>query len=202
MAALSAQGVVLAFAAGVSLFLSRALPAAGMLGLGLGAAEALQPGGLCGMAAARLQKAAAAAAGLASGLFTAVLGVKHVAAAAADSVAAKGFRFLIGGSVPIVGSAVGEALGSVVAGLSVLRAGIGILGVLAIALIHLFPLCELIRWRLALSLLEVFSAGFGNRRVAGFLKTLGGTFGFFAATLCFNAAVYVIALSLLVSVGR
>ena len=50
--------------------------------------------------------------------------------------------------------------------------------------------------------MEVFSSGFGGARLAGFLKALGGMFGLFAAVLCFNAAVYVIALASLASAGK
>ena len=199
-AALSAQGVLLVFAETVSAFFAEALPFAAVLCVGLGAAEAVRPGGLCGRAAKRLQTLAVSAAGLAAGVFTAALGAKRVIAGAVDSAAGKGLKFLIGGGIPVVGSALSDALGAVLGSLAVLRAGLGVLGVLALAAIHLFPLCALVQWRIGLALLDVFAGGFGNRRVSGFLQALSAMASMLTAVLCFHAAVYIVSLGLLMTV--
>ncbi|MBQ7688360.1 MAG: hypothetical protein IJT27_03985 [Clostridia bacterium] len=197
--ALSFQSVMLAFSSGVSAVFSSVLPAAAGVSISLAAAQTVNPDGGCGRAAALLNKLITGAAGMAAGIFVAVLSVKNVVAGAADTVAARGLRFFVGSAVPVVGSAIGEALNSVIAGLGLVKTGVGMLGVLSVALINLFPLCALVQWRLASALLSECAALFQNARTAEFLKALGGLFSVLSAALCFHCVVFIIGLAVVCS---
>ncbi len=73
--------------------------------------------------------------GLIATVFGAVIGLQSLLAGAADSVALKAGKFLIGSSVPVIGGAVSDAIGTVYAGLKVVKGTAGAAGICAIVVL-------------------------------------------------------------------
>ncbi len=65
-------------------------------------------------------------------VFTGILGMQSIISGAADSVAIKTGKFLVGSGVPIIGSVVQDALSAVLGGISSLKATAGITAVIAV----------------------------------------------------------------------
>lgn len=185
--------LVFAYAQGIGAFFASLTPAAAALGFAFSAAGALQPQGSADAFAALLQKGIRFVMGAAAGAFAAVLSVRSVLAEAGDTVTLRGLRFLVGGTVPVVGSAIGDALNSLTAGLSLAKSGVGLLAILAVAALNLPALCAVAGWALSLRLLGMIAGLCGNERVGGFIGGCVGVCGTVAAALCFNAFVYIIA---------
>ena len=80
-------------------------------------------------------------------LFSALLSVRSFVASAADSLGAKTLKLLSSGMIPIVGSAVSDAYSTVQGSISLLRSGIGAIGILAILWLMLPPLLSLLCYR-------------------------------------------------------
>lgn len=198
--AASFNTVVFAFAQTVSAAFVNILPAVSAVGTALGAASAAAPlghyGGLCKIIA----KAVNTAAAFVSGIFVAVLSVRGVIAGAADTVTIKGLRFLIGSSVPVVGSAVGDALNSVSAGLGLVKNSLFSLGIAAVALISLPPLLRLAVWSLLLNIISGFAGILSLGRITELISAVKSVISVLAAVTFFNAFVYIISCAILITI--
>ena len=82
-------------------------------------------------------------------MFSALLSIRSFVATAADSLAAKSVRLITSGAVPIVGSAVADAFGTVQGSILLLRNGIGAVGILVILWLVVPPLISLLLYRAA-----------------------------------------------------
>ena len=198
--AVSWGGAVLAFAETVGAFFSKFVPAAGALGAAVCAAANLNAETDFSGAAKLAAKAVTSAMGFAAGIFTAVLAVKDVIAGAADTVGIKGLKFVVGQSVPVVGSAVADALNSVAAGLTLLRNTAGAFAVLALFLIDLVPVLRLILWKLAFRLIAAAAGVLGAKRAAELTEGLNSLLSVILAAVCFNSVVFIIAVALVINV--
>ena len=200
--AASFNTVVFAFAQTVSVSFSNVLPAVSVIGTSLGAASAIAPfdryGGLCKL----LSKAVNTAAAFVSGIFVAVLSVRGVIAGAADTVTVKGLRFLIGNAVPVVGSAVGDALNSVTAGLGLLKNSLLVLGAAAVALISLPPLLKLAVWSFMLYFISVIAEMLSLPRITELISAVKSVVSVLTAVTVFNAFVYIISCAILMTIKK
>lgn len=198
--AASFQTVVFAFAETVSVAFCNILPAAAAAGTSLGAASAVAPfakfNGICKV----ISKLVNTAAAFVSGIFVAVLSVRGVIAGAADTVTIKGLRFLIGSSVPLVGSAIGDALNSVAAGLGLIKNSVLVLGAAAVALINLPSLLKLAAWSFLSYFISLFAEMLSQPRIAGLLASMKSVVSVLAAVTCFNSFVYIISCAILITV--
>lgn len=75
--------------------------------------------------------------GLTATLFGAYLSFQSVLANAADSLAMKAGKFVLSGGIPIVGGAVSDAIGTVYAGLKLVKSAAGTVGIIGLLLIFL-----------------------------------------------------------------
>ena len=98
-------------------------------------------------------------------VLTGVLGVSGILTASSDSVASRTARFVLSGSVPVVGSTVSDAYLALRSGLCMLRNSVGAFGIIAVAYLFAPLLIRTALWRLV--------AGAG-RAVCDALE-LGGT---------------------------
>ncbi len=96
-------------------------------------------------------------------LFTALLSVRSFVATAADGLSAKTLKLISTGLIPVVGTAVSDAYGTLQGSLHLLRSGIGVVGILAILWLMLPPLLTILLYRMAFSVAalpaEIFGAG-------------------------------------------
>lgn len=137
--------------------------------------------------------------GLVSGIFSAVLGIRGAVSGAADGVAAKGVKFLLGG-VPVVGGALGEALSTLNGSLALVKNSVAVLGLLAVVLICLPGVCQLLVWKGMLYVINAAAQMLSFKKAPAFISVLQSVFSVLLAVICFNAFVYVIALAVAVNV--
>lgn len=95
-------------------------------------------------------------------LFTGFVSMKCTLGGKADGVATKTARFLISGTVPVVGGAVSDAYATVKSSFDVIQGTVGTVGVIAIIIIMLPPVLELLIFRCIMwtgtAVAELFSA--------------------------------------------
>jgi stage III sporulation protein AE len=137
-----------------------------------------------------------------AGIFVAVLSVRGVIAGAADSVTIRGFRFLIGNTVPVVGSAIGEALNSVVAGIGLIKSTAGMLGIIGIVVINLPVLTNIILWKGALFVMGTASDITGNGEIKDFTENLSAVISLLTGALCFVSLVFILSIAIILTVSR
>ena len=198
VSAAAVNAVVLAFGEGVSVLFADFVSPLTAVGAALGCACVLSPVSGIEKFAAMINKTAVWIVGFTAGIFVAVLGGRGILAGAADSVTAKGIKFAISGGVPVVGSAISDALGSLNAGLGVVKNGASVLGVLAVVFINLPPLCGLLVWKLMLFLISFTAQALGVKKIPEFLSAFASVFNVLFAVMVFHMFVFVISLATIV----
>ncbi|MCH5198797.1 MAG: hypothetical protein J1E34_07820 [Oscillospiraceae bacterium] len=200
LSALSVNTSVFAFAEGISVLFSDIIVPLTVVGAALGAAAAISPVSGIEKFSALVNRLITAVMGFVSGIFAAVLSIRGVIAGAQDTMTLRGLRFMINGSVPVVGSAIGDALGSLSAGLGLIKNSAAILGVLAVAFINLPSLCSLIIWKLMMYLLSLAAEMFEIKKISGFISVFTSIFNVIIAVMLFNAFLFIISLAIIITV--
>ncbi len=131
-------------------------------------------------------------------IYITVLSYQTSLAAAADTVAARGVKFVLSSSVPIIGGALGDAVRTTAAGLGVIKSGSGALGI-AVMLLLAAPV--MIRLALSSAVYSVlsFAASFlGCDREDDLFTELGGAVGFALATVSIITVVFIISAAIFI----
>ena len=110
-------------------------------------------------------------------VFTAYLGFAGVLTTAADAAAVRAARAALSTALPIVGRALSEVSSSLVAGAELLRASVGVFGMLAVLATAALPALRLGLRYLALQLAAAAVSAFPLGRLAGLIDALGSVYG-------------------------
>lgn len=134
-------------------------------------------------------------------LFSGVLSLNTASAGAADSLALRTGKFVIGSSVPVIGSFVSESYTAVRASLGILRTGIGIYGVFAVLLLLLPVFAEVLLYRLILSIASITSDLFGLKDLSDVFSAVGDTASVMLSLIITLFLMFVMSLSIVVTFG-
>ncbi|WP_195983476.1 stage III sporulation protein AE [Clostridium sp. D33t1_170424_F3] len=110
--------------------------------------------------------------GLCMTVFTGLLTVHSIVASSLDGTAAKAAKFVVSSFVPVVGSALGEALQTVTGCVKMLKSGIGAFGLLAGAFIFLPVILQCILWMATLAACEGIGDIFELKEITSLLKAV------------------------------
>ncbi len=135
-------------------------------------------------------------------VFIGILGIQTAVNSAADTVAMKAGKFLIGTVVPIGGAAISEAAGTISASLGLLRSSIGIYAVVVLVAMFLPIILELFLWRAALLLCAALAASLSLGRTARLLRSVDTMLSLLIGSVLLIAALFIISLSVVVSAGK
>lgn len=130
-----------------------------------------------------------------SACFVSILSIKTAVASKADAIGLRSIRFAINSVVPVIGSAISEGLLSIQTYSSLIKSSIGIVGIIAVALVFLPAIIEVVFWRIALSACELVSAVFGDNSVSQTLKS------FKEAMLLINVVLILSMVTTIISIG-
>ncbi len=134
-------------------------------------------------------------------VYIGILGIQTTVNAAADNLAVKTGKFMIGSFVPVVGAPISEALTTVQSCVSLLKSSVGIYGVVVLALILLPTILELALWRISLLLSAVASSMFECDKVAAILRSADAAVSFLMGILLLNSVAFIISLTILTTAG-
>ena len=136
-----------------------------------------------------------------STIFVALLSLQSILAQSADTLALKTGKLLIGSSVPVVGRAVSDAMGSVIAGLQMLKGSLGfaVIAVLGAAFLPLILQC--VAQHLVFSLIEMIAAATNNGKSAKLLHGLAQCMSLYLSMAFFFCLVVVSATMLMMLLG-
>ncbi len=139
--------------------------------------------------------------GLVATIFGAVIGLQSLLAGAADSVALKTGKFLIGSGVPVIGSAVSDAIGTVYAGLKVVKGTAGAAGIVAIVALFAPILIRCFIYLLALNLASAAAVVTGNSRAGNVFRGFCECLELYISILVFFAVMTILSTALMISLG-
>lgn len=135
--------------------------------------------------------------GLALGLLGIFLTVQGITAAQYDGISLRAAKYLVSGSVPIVGGFLSGGLDLVLAGSALIKNAVGSFAVFLLFGTILRPVLLFAAFQLFLRLSAAVAEPVGGR-ISAFLSRLASDCGFFLAGLCCIAFLYFLTLILLV----
>ena len=135
--------------------------------------------------------------GLSLGLFGLFLTVQGIAASQYDGISLRTVKYVISGSVPVVGGFLSGSVDLVLAGSALIKNALGSFSVLLLAAVVLKPLLLLAATQLFLRISAAATEPVGGK-VPVLLSRLGGDLGYFTASLLCVAFLYFLTLLLLV----
>jgi len=139
--------------------------------------------------------------GLLMSVFTGFLGLQSVITKSADTLKIKTGKFFIGSFVPVVGGALSEALTTVTAGISMLKASSAIWGAVAVAVMLLPIVIELLLWKLTLSILSSVSEMFSLAAAKKMFSVLAVSIGFLLGLIILIGVMLILSIVVISSGG-
>lgn len=127
--------------------------------------------------------------------FVSILSLKTAVASKADAIGLRSVRFAINSVVPVIGGAISEGLLSIQAYSSLIRSSVGVVGIVAVALVFLPSILEVTFWRLFLSLCSTVSRMFSDSSVSSVLRA------FTDALLIMNVILILSMVTTIISIG-
>ncbi len=132
---------------------------------------------------------------MAAAFFVSVLSIKTAVASRADAIGLRSIRFAINSVVPVIGSAISEGLLSIQSYSSLIRSSVGVVGIIAVALVFMPAIIEVVLWRFFLSLSSLVSDVFGDKSVSLVIKA------FADAMLIMNVILILSMVTTIISIG-
>lgn len=132
-----------------------------------------------------------------STVFVTLLSLKGMLANAADSVAVRGIRFLIGNSIPVVGGAISDAYNSIIGTLSMVKNTVAVFAVVAITVMTLPVIAECVCWIFMLYLLSTLAEMFSLSKISSVLTSLASAVTLLAVSLVLVVIVFILSIGLI-----
>lgn len=139
--------------------------------------------------------------GLSMTLFTGLLGVRQLVSTGADNMTARAARFVVSSAVPVVGSALSDALHTVAGCVEMLRSGVGAFALLALLLLFLPVLLSCLLWMLTLWACAAVSEVFSLEEVNTMLRSCSMVLEVLMAVLLCSMTVLLVSSVVLVTMG-
>lgn len=132
-------------------------------------------------------------------VFLFILSVKAVAGKGSDTLALKTAKFVLGTTVPVVGTALSESAGAVSASLSALSGTAGIYVILGVFAIMLPLLTRLLCWRLSLMLIKYLSTLFSAPAITSLSVSVESVVALLLGFCLLVFALFIISLGVIIS---
>ncbi len=139
--------------------------------------------------------------GLMMTVYVGLLTLQGFVGAAADSVTLKAAKFAVSGLLPIVGSAVAEAMNTLHGSLGLLKAGVGTFGIIVGISTMLPTIINVLMVKLAISGAAMVGNLFGIKRISDMLVSASAALTIILALLASMCVILVISTALILAMG-
>ncbi len=136
-----------------------------------------------------------------SGVFVSVLSIKTAVASKADELGLRSIRFMLSSVVPVVGGTLSEGLVSIQSYSSLIKSSVGIVGIVAIALVFIPAIIETALWRFSLSGALIICDVFGDKSVSLVITAFKDTMLLINVVLIVSMLTAVVSFGVLVASG-
>lgn len=130
-----------------------------------------------------------------------VVGIGGAASSAMDAAAARAAKYIVSSSVPVLGSAMGEALSSVQGCVNILRASVGSFGMIAMAFILLPALIKGVMWQLCLNICVLAADMLGVNHIKELADAVCRVVSVMIAIIIFTGVLTVFTLAVMLGKG-
>lgn len=110
---------------------------------------------------------------LSMSLFSGVLGLSRLAASSFDNLAARGIKFAVSTSVPLVGGSISEAMSSVAGSAALLKNAVGITGVIMLFSMFVIPMIKIGALALSYRIAAAISSPVADKQLVTVLRRIG-----------------------------
>ena len=124
--------------------------------------------------------------GFSAALIAAVLSISGILSSSADSVGTRAARFVISGSVPVVGGAMSDAYLSIRSGMMFLRNSVGAFGIIATGYLFLPVLVRTLLWSMVVGIGESVCDSMSLGELQKLMKSLSSALSLLMGTLVFS----------------
>ncbi len=138
--------------------------------------------------------------GFVSLCLSAVLLFQNMIAKSTDSLTLRGIKFAVGQFVPFVGSAVNEALSTMMGGIGTIKAATGVIGAVAVCLIAAVPVIRILLHKMFLEWISICAGILGLGGEGKLMGEMASFLGYTAAVMAISAVFFILSLSLMASV--
>lgn len=166
-----------------------------LVSLGLGCTGAVGEGFCLDRLSGTFYRAILWALGLFSTLFSGLLSIQQMVAAAGDNLTGRVVKFSLSSFVPVVGGVLSEAYNTVIGCSGLLRSTVGAFGLLSVVLVVLPPLLSCVCWNVGLHMAGGVAALFGLSPLESLCRTAAGTVRILIAVLAVFALLMILSTS-------
>lgn len=139
--------------------------------------------------------------GLVMTVFSGLLTMHGIVSTAVDSSTSKAAKFVVSSFVPVVGSALGDALGTINGCVKMLKSGVSAFGLLAGIFIFLPILIQCILWLLTMNLCAGISGIFDQKEITAVLKAVVSVLEMLLALVICCMAVLTVSTVIMLVIG-
>lgn len=139
--------------------------------------------------------------GLCMTIYTGILTVQGLISNAADNVTMKTAKFVVEGTVPVIGGAVSDAMNTVISCTGLLKTAVGAYAIIVLILAFLPQLLECLIWLLAADLSLAVADILGIPNLSGILKAIREALRLLVALVLASALTMIISVSVMLLVG-
>ena len=139
--------------------------------------------------------------GISLTVFSGIMGLGSLVSASADSAFAKTAKFIINSAVPVVGSTISDALGSIKGCIEITKNTLGVYAVFVIAAIFLPPIISLLSWKICLSVSSGICGFFGTKNLSALLIAASSVIGIMLALVILTAVMFIFSVSIMLMTG-
>ena len=135
-------------------------------------------------------------------IYSGFLTSKSIVSIKSDSMVLRGFKFISGRFIPIVGTGVSETLSQIVGSFSLLKTSFGFFVIIVIFLINLPVILELLCWNLSLQLCAAISDLFGLSRNTSIIENFAEIFSLINVIVIFITILHIVSTGIVISIGK
>lgn len=135
-------------------------------------------------------------------VFVGLLSVQSVIASSADTVTMRTAKFAVGTFLPVVGSALSDALSTMQGCMEVVRSTVGGFGIVAIAAAFLPPVISVLLMKLALAVAGGVGDVLGTEQASGLLRAASSALTLILGLLLVFAMLFIISISIMLALAR
>ena len=138
---------------------------------------------------------------LSVGIFVALVTIKGLIGAGADSVALRTGKFFIGSFVPAVGSALSEAASTAIKGVGVIKNTTGVFGIIAATLYLLPPLIKILLYKFTCDVSAILGEVFGAVKISAVIRDISTVLGLLCSIILSFGAVIILSTAITLIIG-
>ncbi len=134
-------------------------------------------------------------------VISAVLYFQHALSSSADSLALRSVKLAAGNFIPIVGSMVSEASGTVIAGARLVKSTLGVFAFAVLLYVTLIPIVSFLCRKVVVRCLAAFSSMLGCDDAAKIINSVYGIYNLLSALMFSCGCFFIIAIGIFVKNG-